>query len=169
MDLLEWVLRHNYIEFGDTKWLQIKGTAMGTPVAVTFANIYLGMLELELSAKGGTLLRQNTLYHKRFIDDIFCLFSNTINATVFCNIFNGLRPNNIKADFIISDTTGIILDITIAKKTDSMPRASLISHSSKKSVINIYIYLSLPTIPNQSLKGLSHLSLNDFESTAVMI
>ena len=38
-ELLKWVLINNFIAFGDTYWLQIKGTAMGTPVAVTFANI----------------------------------------------------------------------------------------------------------------------------------
>ena len=49
VELLEWVLTNNFIVFGDTYWLQIKGTAMGTPVAVTFANIYLGMLEYALA------------------------------------------------------------------------------------------------------------------------
>lgn len=153
MDLLEWVLRHNYIEFGDTKWLQIKGTAMGTPVAVTFANIYLGMLELELSAKGGTLLRQNTLYHKRYIDDIFCLFSNTSNATAFCNIFNGLRPNNITADFIVSDTTGTILDITIAKK-NRFHATSKLDITLFQKECNKYLYLPFTSYhPKPVFKG----------------
>ena len=49
LELTEWVLTNNYFEFGtNTFWLQIKGTAMGTPVAITFACIYMSELEFEM-------------------------------------------------------------------------------------------------------------------------
>ena len=48
VDLCQWVLQNNYIEFGDTVWLITKGTAMGTPLSVCFSIIYLAMLELDI-------------------------------------------------------------------------------------------------------------------------
>ena len=120
IDLLEWVLMNNYLTFGDTFWLQIKGTAMGTPVAVTFANIYLSILEHELLLKlpnesASVLNISSFLLYKRYIDDIVAFFPDKESALEFAKVFNLLRPNNIKVDFVISDTTGVILDITIFK------------------------------------------------------
>ena len=45
IDLLNWVQHNNYIEFGENKYLQISGTAMGTPVAVFYATIFLARHE----------------------------------------------------------------------------------------------------------------------------
>jgi hypothetical protein len=47
IDLMELVLNENYVEFGDRMWLQIQGTAMGTPFAVVFANLYMTALHLK--------------------------------------------------------------------------------------------------------------------------
>jgi ABC-type phosphate/phosphonate transport system permease subunit len=44
-DFTQWTLEHNYIAFGNTFYQQIQGTAMGTPVAVVFANLFLQQLE----------------------------------------------------------------------------------------------------------------------------
>jgi len=119
-DLLEWVLINNFISFGDTYWLQIKGTAMGTPVAVTFANIYLSMLEFELSTSvraqvDSPLVLSSILMYKRYIDDIIALFISLEQAQLYAKQFNLLRPDNIKVDFIISTSNGVILDISLFK------------------------------------------------------
>ena len=45
MSLLRWVLTHNYCTFQDRIYLQVEGTAMGTPVATTYANIFLYGIE----------------------------------------------------------------------------------------------------------------------------
>ena len=42
---LDLLLHHNYFEFGDTLWHQVHGTAMGTPVAPTFASLVLAYIE----------------------------------------------------------------------------------------------------------------------------
>lgn len=116
-ELLEWVLTNNYIVFGDTYWLQIKGTAMGTPVAVTFANIYLSMLEYDLAHTPETepFTFSAIVSYKRYIDDIFALFTSQEQAQLYCKLFNSLRPHNIKVDFLISTSSGDILDITLLK------------------------------------------------------
>jgi hypothetical protein len=41
---------NNYVEFDGIIYLQIQGTAMGTPVAVTFANLFLLPFEIQLLA-----------------------------------------------------------------------------------------------------------------------
>jgi hypothetical protein len=51
MDLLNWVLSYNYCTFEDKAYLQIEGTAMGTPVATSYANIFLYGIEHKLLTK----------------------------------------------------------------------------------------------------------------------
>jgi hypothetical protein len=47
IELMKLVLDNNYVEFGDRMWLQIQGTAMGTPFAVVFANLYMTALHMK--------------------------------------------------------------------------------------------------------------------------
>lgn len=65
--LIDFVLKHNHFEFNDRHYLQTNGTAMGTKMAPTYANIFMSELE-------GQIL-QNTenkpLFYCRYIDDIF--------------------------------------------------------------------------------------------------
>ncbi len=42
LDALDLVMRHNIMQFGDSYFKQLVGTAMGTSSAVTFANLYFG-------------------------------------------------------------------------------------------------------------------------------
>jgi hypothetical protein len=70
LDALELVMRNNIMKFGDTHFLQLIGTAMGTPVAVMFANLFFGFHEKKLIPKyqGNLKCLQK---HFRFIDDVF--------------------------------------------------------------------------------------------------
>ena len=116
VDLTSWVLKNNFIEFGDLFFLQTKGTAMGTPVAVAFATIYLAMLER-------TVIRRcissnptfSILYAKRFIDDIFSVFGSCDHAQLFINTYNEVRPGIISLTHVISNTSGVFLDTEIFK------------------------------------------------------
>jgi hypothetical protein len=47
IDFMKLVLNQNYVVFGDRTLLQIQGTAMGTPLAVVFANLYMTGLHLQ--------------------------------------------------------------------------------------------------------------------------
>jgi hypothetical protein len=72
MDLLNWVLSYNYCTFEDKAYLQIEGTAMGTPVATSYANIFLYGIEHKL------LTKYKPTNYKRHIDDIFAIYDDKI-------------------------------------------------------------------------------------------
>jgi hypothetical protein len=59
VQLTELVLKNNYVQFGDRMWKQLQGTAMGTPLAVVFANIYMTALHLECIKKCLAVNREN--------------------------------------------------------------------------------------------------------------
>ena len=108
------------LTFNDEYYIQISGTAMGTPFAVTFACIYLAKLEYELSAILLQMQLNNPkleppLYLVRFIDDIFGIFIDTYNADIFLTEYKKLRPDYIKLTSTISSTRSDVLDVTIYK------------------------------------------------------
>eukprot|EP00956_Cyclotella_meneghiniana_P012680 scaffold18027_cov38-Cyclotella_meneghiniana.AAC.1 len=63
---LNLVLRNNIFQFGDTYWLQISGTAMGTPPAPPHATIFYALYEKELVPRW----RKHVFFYKRIIDDV---------------------------------------------------------------------------------------------------
>ncbi len=70
-EMLRIILAGNTFQFAGRTFKQVKGIAMGTPVAPTWANLFMGKLEIDaLASWGGTL----PLLWLRFIDDIFTLF-----------------------------------------------------------------------------------------------
>ena len=68
---LELVMRHNTFIYGDTHFLQLIGTAMGTPVAVIFANLYFGWKEKTQIIPEYHNKLKRLFKHARFIDDVF--------------------------------------------------------------------------------------------------
>jgi hypothetical protein len=62
---LELVMTNNIFQFGDTYWIQLNGTAMGTPPAVTYATLYFTPHETQLLQRYPELK-----FYKRYIDDI---------------------------------------------------------------------------------------------------
>jgi hypothetical protein len=74
LDALELVMRHNIMQFGDSYFLQLIGTAMGTSVAVVFANLYFGWHEKELILPRYQNHFKRILYHARLIDDVFFIW-----------------------------------------------------------------------------------------------
>jgi hypothetical protein len=110
IELTTWVLNNNYFEFGlNTIWKQIRGTAMGTPVAVTFACIYLGVLEKEAFDK---MAIYPFIIYKRYIDDQIGIAKSKELAMEFIQIFRSLRPT-IKITFELSNNEINFLDLTL--------------------------------------------------------
>jgi hypothetical protein len=77
-ELLKLVLENNGFEFNNEYYIQRNGTAMGTIMAPTYANIYLrGKEERQLHQTPEHIA--SAKIHKRYIDDVFILYENTNN------------------------------------------------------------------------------------------
>ena len=75
--MLSLILKENSFRFKGKDYFQTHGTAMGTKMAVAFANIFMASIEKEI-------LRQSVnkpLMWKRLIDDVFCLWDTNKEET----------------------------------------------------------------------------------------
>ena len=73
MELSRFVLTNNYFEAKGVLYHQQWGLAMGTPMAVSAAVIYMASLEEPL------LTTKDLVFYKRFIDDIFFIWSGNLS------------------------------------------------------------------------------------------
>ncbi len=71
---LEYILKENYFTFKEKLYLQKHGTAMGTKMGPSFANIFMGALEQSLLSSTPNHLVP--LLWKRCIDDIFLIWTH---------------------------------------------------------------------------------------------
>ena len=86
--LLTAVLHMNNFEFNGKHYLQIGGTAMGTKVAPSYANLFMGKLEDKLLSEAKKMGLKPALY-LRFIDDIFVIWDQgEENLKRFINFLN---------------------------------------------------------------------------------
>ena len=96
--LLKLVLESNIFEFNREFYIQLLGTAMGTRVAPTYANIFMAKLEKFMLESCPKELAQLVLCWKRFIDDIFFIFNGSYEELDrFHNFLNSVHPT-IKFD-----------------------------------------------------------------------
>lgn len=110
-EILSIILNQNYFTFNNEYFLQIHGTAMGTPMAPTYANIFMAVLEKELllNAPNGLI----PLEWIRFIDDVFAIWTHGIETlNKFLDYINLIHPT-IKFDYTFSHKTVNFLDTTI--------------------------------------------------------
>ena len=88
----------NIFKFNDELWIQLIGTSMGTRVAPTYANIFMGKLEQVMLSKCPNHLKPHIYTWRRFIDDIFIIWSGTREQfREFFNFLNSFHPT-IKFD-----------------------------------------------------------------------
>ena len=66
---LELILQENSFQFTGKDYLQTHGKAMGTNMAVSFANIFMGKVESQIINQSAL----KPLAWKRYIDDIFSI------------------------------------------------------------------------------------------------
>jgi hypothetical protein len=87
--LLRFVLKYNYVHFGDKMFQQVVGTAMGTACTPTYANLFLASFE------GPALdeLKDIILFYGRFINDTFAIIKGTLeDVGKFQRHFVSLHP-----------------------------------------------------------------------------
>ena len=141
MDLSRWVLENNYCCFDGKTYQQIHGTAMGTPFAVAYACIFLTSIESEVNSK----LRSNLyrpIFYKRYIDDIFAVFSTESAADNYVSIFNSISPS-IHLTAKANGMGANFLDVTLFKG-NRFTSTNILDVTLYQKPINKYVYL-LPT------------------------
>ena len=116
IDLLDFVLHTNLMEFDKGTFLQIFGIAMGTNLAPILANIYLAIIEKEIKEdhKDDPKFKW-PLYFKRFIDDILGIMDGSVeDVKYFIEIFNKYVPS-IKVEPIKVGNEVDFMDLVIFK------------------------------------------------------
>lgn len=150
--LAEWVLRSNYITFGDTLWRQIQGTAMGTPFAVVFANIFLGQLERKAIAR--LPLHQRPLFYVRFIDDLLGVFDSANSVNEFKTSFDSISPSI--STTVTSGSSVPFLDLQISKSSTTTTSATteiqLVVNLHQKEM-NKYLFVPPPSFHPPAIFG----------------
>ena len=134
MTLLDKVLKMNNFDFAGRHFLQIGGTAMGTKVAPSFANTYMGWFE---SNHVYTYHIQPLLW-VRYIDDIFVIWQHGKETfSDFVTHLNQCVPS-IKFETDISDSQVHFLDVTVSLDQET----NLISTSLYTKPTDAHNYLS---------------------------
>ena len=77
--LLKLVMGSNIFKFNNEFWIQLIRTSMGTRVAPTYANIFMGKLEQIILSKCPENLKKYIHTWRRFIDDILVIWTGTEN------------------------------------------------------------------------------------------
>ena len=109
--ILKLILQETSFEFNGKNYLQTHGTAMGTKMAVAFANIFMSAVETEIL----NLSKTKPLEWKRYIDDIFSLWrTERKEIDEFIALANRHHPS-IKFTAEISDKEINFLDTTVYK------------------------------------------------------
>ena len=107
-ELANIVLKNNAFEFNEEYYLQKQGTAMGTKMAPAYANLFMGMIETKMTNK-------HIKIWKRFIDDIFLIWTGTKEELeIYMKTINQIH-NTIKFTYEASDKELTFLDITLYK------------------------------------------------------
>jgi hypothetical protein len=146
---LEVIMNNNIFSFGNTFWIQLQGTAMGTPAAPLYAMITYGYHEKTKILRN---FNNNLLYYKRYIDDIIGAWvdsplSPNDSWDSFKTELNGFGSLQWNVENLTTSTT--FLDLTI-KLIDNK-----IQTSTFQKDLNLYLYIP-PTsaYPTSCFKGL---------------
>ena len=144
---LEIVMRNNVFEFGDTRYLQLMGTAMGTSSACMYATIYFAIHEMK------TLLptfSRNLIFLRRYIDDLIAIWvvnDPTITWDNFCSNLNSFGKLRWDIDKPSSSVDYLDLTITIHNRR-------IVTRTYQKEM-NLYQYLPPHSShPPSALKGM---------------
>ena len=73
LQFIVFILKKNYFKFRDTFYLQIHGTAMGSPFAPNYANIFMDYIERRILDSAPD--NKKPILWLRFIDDIFAIWT----------------------------------------------------------------------------------------------
>ena len=109
------VLTKNYFEFNNKLYRQIQGTAMGTRMAPSYANIFMKDIELQLTETSPNKPKM----WLRFVDDILMIWNHGKQTLEeFKELANNIHPT-IKFSFKSNDNEIPFLDTVIYRGKDN--------------------------------------------------
>lgn len=148
-DLTRFVLTNNYLSFQGTLYHQLQGTAMGTPMAPTYANLFMAAYEREHDVEN----LANLLYYRRYIDDVFAIVRGPkCNAEEFIETLNGLHPK-LKFDAELSQSMLPFLDVHLyLEGTATGPRPLTLHTKVYQKPLNAYQYIPWSSYHPETVK-----------------
>jgi hypothetical protein len=117
-EMLSIVLKTNIFKFNEKLFLQKIGTAMGTRVASTYANIFMEKIDNLVKECGVTENKNQILFYKRFIDAILIFWKGTKQEFLeFMAQINTLHSTiKFTHEFNLENKSTTYLDTTIQIK-----------------------------------------------------
>ena len=110
-EILYLILTENSFQFCGSNYLQTHGTAMGTKMAVAFANIFMARIEKQILSQSCI----KPLFWKRYIDDVFSLWNTSLDKIEsFVKKANNFH-STIKFTAEMSETEITFLDAKVYK------------------------------------------------------
>jgi len=136
--LTEWVLNNNFLTFNNTTYRQDTGTAMGTPLAVTYSNICVRIHETTILQ----IMFNNNIPPPiklfRYIDDLFGIMLNHEHAKILLELLNS-TSTFFKYTYKINNETVNFLNLTIIKTFNNNLTELITTHYTKP--INKFFYI----------------------------
>lgn len=117
LSLANEVLKKNYFMFQNRFFLQTQGTAMGSPMAPNYANLFMGKFEHDFIYNDNGF-KQHLKGYYRFIDDLFFLWTGPKEELLAFNDYVNSRLPSIKFTLSYDDKTMPFLDVLV-KKVDN--------------------------------------------------
>jgi peptide-methionine (R)-S-oxide reductase len=116
IELLSPVLKLNIFEFNSELYIQNVGTAMGNKAAPTIANILMAEIDIKIENCGITNNKNLIHFYKRYIDDIFIIWTGTKEEfTKFVNDINNLHQTiKFTSEFNYDKKSTKFLDMTVS-------------------------------------------------------
>ena len=118
--LIRLILSMNTLCFGGRFFQQIKGTAMGTPMAVNYANCFMGQFEEKLLNSYEQQHGKRPALWLRFIDDVFVVWQGDMkdfkHFIQYCNNFASAKHYKSRIQFTSSppSKSAVFLDTIVS-------------------------------------------------------
>jgi hypothetical protein len=146
------LMTHNVFRFGDTYWVQLSGTAMGTPPAPMYATLYFAIHEARILHE----FRELTFYG-RYIDDGFGVWSPDPTLSTAANLqrFRLLQSKFDQFGKLRWTFSDLAMSVDFLDVTISLLPNGRIDTCLFEKALNLYLYLPPQSNhPPGVLKGL---------------
>ena len=115
--LLETATSDTYFSFDNEYYVQTNGLAMGSPLAPTFADIFMIHLENKLMKK---LKKAGLLWYIRYVDDTFAIIHKNAKVNLIKKILNSFH-NNVQFSSVQEQNNELpFLDVLVYRKNKKL-------------------------------------------------